>query len=213
MSLDKSYDTFSLYILANIPQKRNKKLEKGLLGMLSKMKKAADGFLSGKTKTQAMKDAGYAEGTAVTNQNSVFANQEVVAYIERKQRLAATKSNITLDWVVSKLKEIADASIGDLVVVDPDGSVSLDYTKLSPGLRHALSGISVDEITEGRGPNQRKVKRIKVAQLDKLRALEMIVRHTGLSKEKTTVNVEGDLVERLQNARRRGSAPVDESEP
>lgn len=178
--------------------------------MLTKMKKAADNFLKGMNKSDAMREAGYAETTCVTNHSAVFGNAEVIKYIERKQGLAAQKSNITLDWVVGKLKEIADASIGDLVDIDAEGNITLDYSKMTPSLRQALSGIVVDEITEGRGDSKRKIKRIKVTQLDKLRALEMILRHTGISKEKTTVNVEGDLVERLMNARKRGSAPVDE---
>lgn len=171
--------------------------------MLARQKKAADGFLAGKTKVQAMKDAGYSDTTSETKHSDVFGHPAVADYIEKKQRLSAQKSNVTLDWITEQLKSIASANLGDMVVIDLDGSMSIDYTKLTPDLRKALSGFVIDEIKEGRGPNARTIKRIKVQTSDKLRALDMLVRHLGLSQEKLTIDVEGDLVERLTRARRR----------
>lgn len=171
--------------------------------MLARQKKAADGFLAGKTKVQAMKDAGYSDSTATTKHSDVFGQPEVEEYIRRKQALSAQKSNISLDWILGELKQIATANLGDIIEIDTEGNMSLDYTKLTPELRKALQNVVIDEITEGRGPNARKIKRIKVGLSDKLRAFDMIIRHAGLSKDKVVVDVEGDLVERLVRARRR----------
>lgn len=177
-----------------------------------KMRKAIDSYLKGATKKQAMLDAGFSETTATTAHSTYFGNQEVIDEIARRQNIAATRTDTSLEWCVAQLKQIASANLGDLIQVDPDGSLSMDYSKLTPELRAAIGNVTVDEVTEGRGESAKKVKRIRIGTLDRLRAIENIVRFLGLSKEKVTVNIEGDLVAKLQRGRQRVAGLADDSD-
>lgn len=171
------------------------------MALNAKKKKAIEGYLKGLSKTDAMIEAGYASTTAASKHSDIFGDPEVVAEIERRQKISAARTDITLDWVNNKLKEVAEANLGDMVTIHEDGTVDFDYTKMTPAIKQALNQFTTETYMEGRGPGAKEVKRIKVGTLDKLRALELLVRFNGLSKEKTVIEVEGDLVERLQRGR------------
>lgn len=170
-------------------------------GLSDKQKKALNAYLGGMSKTDAMLHAGYSESTAKTKHSDIFNAPEMVEELNRRQQIAATRADVSLDWIVDRLKSVADANLGDLLDIDEEGSATLNMSKMTPELKRALTGYTVEEYMEGRGPGAKKVKRHKVNLADKLRALELLVRHLGLSKEKVVVEVEGDLVERLQRGR------------
>lgn len=183
------------------------------MALNEKKKKAINFYLGGMSKTDAMMAAGYSESTAQTKHSTIFGDPEVEAEIERRQRIASSRADVSLDWIVERLKSIADANLGDLVEIHEDGSATLNMSKMTPELKRALTGYSVEEYMEGRGPGAKKVKRHKVNLADKLRALELLVRHLGLSKEKVVVEVqEGDLVERLQRGRQIAKAGTEDEE-
>lgn len=177
-----------------------------------RMRKAIDSYLKGASKKDAMLEAGFSETTATTAHSKYFGDPEVIEEIDRRRNIAAARTDVTLEKMIAQLMEIASASVGDLIRAEPDGSISMDYTKLTPELRKSISNITVDEITEGRGDEARKVKRIRIGALDRIRAIELIIRHLGLSKEKITVNHEGDLVERLHRGRLRVTGTADGSD-
>lgn len=173
------------------------------MALSQRKKSVVDHYLQGLSKVDAMKKAGYSDSTAQTKHSAVFGDPEVKKEIERRQKIQSSRSDITFEYLTNKLKEIVDANLGDLIEFGEDGTPWINYEKLTPQLRTALSNFSVDEVTEGRGESARKVKRIRVGTLDKLRAIELLIRHLGLSKEKVVVSVEEDLVERLQRGRAR----------
>lgn len=182
------------------------------MALSERKRRVIDLYLSGRSKTEAMLGAGYAQGTAETRQSFIFTDPEVKKEIARRMNIAAARADITLDWIVDRLKSIADANLGDLIEIDEAGRPTVNYKNLSPDLKRALANFTVDEISEGRGEDARKGLRIRVGTLDKIRALELLVKHLGLSKEKVVVSVEADLVERLQRGRSRvaGLAESDE---
>ncbi len=182
------------------------------MAISDRMLKAIDLYLKGANKTEAMKGAGFSEKTAQTRHSTYFGDEEVKAEIMRRQNIAASRTDITLEKMLTQLNEIASASLGDLITVDPDGSISMDYSKLTPELRKSIGNVTVDEITEGRGDEAKKVKRIRIGALDRIRAIELIIRHAGLSKEKVVVAHEGDLVERLRRGRLRAAGTGEEAE-
>lgn len=180
------------------------------MALNGKKKKAIDLYLSGKSKKDAMLGAGYSASTADTKHSDVFGDPEVVAEIERRQKIASTRTDISLEWALSQLKKIVEANMGDLIEIDEStGEYKINMARLSPELKYALTNFTVDEMQEGRGPGAEKFKRLRIGTLDKVRALELIIRHGGLSKEKVVVQVEGDLVERLNRGRQRVAASED----
>lgn len=180
------------------------------MALNAKKKKAIDLHLSGKNKQEAMEGAGYAKTTAATKHSAVFGDPEVVAEIARRQKIASSRTDISLEWALEQLKKIAEANLGDIIEIDEtDGSYKINMARLSPELKYALTNFTVDEMQEGRGPGAEKFKRLRIGTLDKVRAIELIIRHAGLSKEKVVVQVEGDLVERLNRGRQRVAASED----
>ena len=149
-------------------------------------------YLNGKTKKQAMLDAGYGPAR---NSNEVFSHPDVKKEIERRQHIMSTKSGVTADWVIDRLKLIADANLTDMIVEDDFGGGQLDLSKMTPALRTALSGFETDKFGD--------VVKMKIKLSDKLRALEMLARHLGLFNDKLELAGEISLEERLQAGRQR----------
>ncbi len=177
-------------------------------------RKVLDGYMAGKSKTNAMLDAGYSESMARTRANDIFTDPAFESELKRRQSLASHRSDVTLDWIVGKLKDIAGANIGDLYDTYSDGSVILNMKKMTPELMTAMTGLTVDQYQEGRGSKSTQVKKVRVILADKLRALELLVRHLGLSKEKQSIEVTGELslVERLHRGRSQAGNQVGSSE-
>lgn len=173
------------------------------MALSAKKKKAIDFYLSGQSKVDAMRNAGYAETTAKTKHSDIFGDPEVEKEIERRQKIASTRSDVTLEWITERLKSIADANLGDILEIHDDGSASINMKLITPDLKRALTNFVIDEGEEGRGEGKMKVKRMRISLADKIRALDLLTRHLGLSKEKTVVSLEDDLVERLQRGRKR----------
>ena len=148
-------------------------------------------------KTDAMLKAGYAPSMAKTRHGDVFGRADVQSEIERRTKLAAHRGDVTLDWIVERLKAIADANIGDMLVVYSDGDASIDFNRMTPQISRALK-----KFTQKTGKGG-KIQTVELS--DQLRALELLVRHLGLSKEKTAVELSGEvgLVEALHRGRSR----------
>ncbi len=173
------------------------------MALTAKRRKVIDAYMKCFNKKQALLEAGYSESMATTSANTVFGDPAVQAEIQRRQNLATHRSDITLDWIIKRLKDIADANVGDMIDVFSDGTAKINLLKMTPELRRAITKFSVDSYTEGRGKNSQEVKRVRVDVADKLKALELLVRHLGLSKEKVAVELSGEasLIEQLHKGR------------
>jgi len=177
----------------------------------AKRRKVIDAFMKGMNKKEAMLEAGYAMTMATTRANDVFGDKAVQAEIQRRQNLASHRSDVTMDWLVQRLKSIAAADLGDMLDVYSDGSAKINLEKLTPDMRVAISKFSADSYTEGRGKNSQEVKRVKVDFADKLKAIEMLIRHLGFSKEKASLELSGELTltEALHAGRQRAGLEED----
>lgn len=168
-----------------------------------RMKLAIDNyFANGLNKYKAMRDAGYSHWSS-HRQIDVFGRREVKEEIERRQRRMAEKAQVTAEWVIQKFKEIVEADLGQVLVIQEDGTAYFDFTKATPEFLANIGEFTVDEIKEGRGDGARPVKRIRVKLNDKLRALEALGRHLGLFKDQVEVKGSVDLIERIQAGRKR----------
>jgi phage terminase small subunit len=174
-------------------------------------RKAINYYLQGYDQRNSMLKAGYSPSTC-DRPYDCFGIPRVRKEIERRQQLAAKRADLDLDWCVDILKQVAESDITDLYKIYSDGSFELDLTRLEayPHLKKLISSLEVETYVEGRGPKAREVKRVKIRPQDRIRAIELIIRHLGLSKEK--INVEGEiaLVDRINQGLRR--VGKDESE-
>ena len=171
--------------------------------MKPRQKKAALNYLRGMTKREAMLEAGYSESMATTKTGDVFNHPEVAKFIEQKRAASASKSDVTFDWIVERLKSIAGANLGDALEFDEDNLPNINLEKLTPDLKRALNGITVQKYKQGRGKHAVPVTKINVKLNDQLRALELLMRHLGLSKEKQVVEVQHNTVDAILAGRKR----------
>lgn len=170
---------------------------------------AVNKYLQGYSKKDAMVAAGYEESYGAKKPMAVFDRDDVKAEIKKRQDAYAKRADVTAEWIIERLKYIADANIGDIIEIQDDGTAKYNLKLLTPEMAVALGEMSIDTYTEGRGPGARKVKRMKIKQLDKLRALEMLSRHVGLFNDTLHISGELSLRDRL-NAGRRRSAEASE---
>lgn len=173
------------------------------MALNAKQKKMIDAYLRGQSKKDAMLEAGYSQSTAEGKHSETFNHPEVIKEIERRQKIASTRTDISLEWALTELKKIAEANLGDIIEVAEDGTYKINMAKMGPNLRAALTNFTVDDMSDGRGDEAQSFKRLRIGVSDKVRAIDLIIRHAGLSKEKVQVEVSGDLVERLARGRAR----------
>lgn len=160
--------------------------------LTEKQRKLVVAYLDGTNKKQAMLDAGYAPSCS---SHDAFKHPAVMKEIQRRQHIMSTKSGVTADWIIERLKLIAGADLADMLVIYEDGTGVPDLNKLTPGLRAALSGLETDKFGD--------VVKVKVKLSDKLRALEMLARHLGMFNDRLELAGELSLEQRLQAGRQR----------
>lgn len=163
-------------------------------------------YMRGMTKKDSLIKAGFAESTAKTDAQYVFDKPEVKAEIKRRQDMAGKRAAINEDWIVERLRRIAEAELGDVLSFDEDGTPSFDMTKMTPEMRYALTGVKVRKYNKGRGPEAEPVVEITPQLADKLRALEMLAKYLGMFTEKIELTADDSLMEALRKGRKRAAA-------
>lgn len=133
---------------------------------------------------QSAKDAGYAESTALKNaamwvcedrDKSIKphvwdAVQEAIA--ARMERI-----ELTQDWVVDKLRNLAEANIMDYITVDENGLAIVNLKGMSRDQAAALRGVKVKQITED---GKRVGEEVDLRLSDPKPALELLGKHVGM---------------------------------
>jgi phage terminase small subunit len=139
----------------------------------------------GKTLSEAYVIAGYAKSAA--NACNLAKRPEVAARIQEISveiaEAAKSRSMVTADRVLSELARIGFADVTQAVQVRRGRVKIKDTDDLAPDLRAALS-----EIRQGREGTTVKFH-------DKVRALESLSKHLGLTRENIDLNVTISLVD------------------
>jgi phage terminase small subunit len=170
------------------------------MALSSRHRKVIDNYLIHADKRKALRDNGYSETTVVGNPNAIFNLPSVKNELERRVKRMTDKAELTDDWIINRLMDIADANIGDMIEVDTQGLPSYNFNKLTPAIRRAISSVDVNVETAGRGPNAKPVYKIKVKPADKLRAIEMLMKYKGMLTEKAEVKIDNSLSDRINEA-------------
>lgn len=82
--------------------------------------------------------------------------------------------------VLDELASVAFTRAGDLLRLHPDGTASVDLSAMDDHQEAAIAEVTVDEYMDGKGPDGRPVKRIRLKLADKLRALNLLGATLGL---------------------------------
>ena len=148
--------------------------------------------------TQAAIRAGYSEKTARQAGHRMLTNVDIQQAIQAAQKKREQKLEITQESVVQELAKIGFANMADYMKVGPWGDPTLNFSDLTRDQAAALSEVTVEDFTDGRGEDAREVRRVKFKLADKRAALVDIGRHLGMFASKVVVSGKVQLEHGLQ---------------
>jgi phage terminase small subunit len=139
-----------------------------------------EAYLVSKNITKAAIAAGCKERSAHAVGWKWFNKTEIRAEIDA--RLAATLDRyaVTSDRIIRELAKLAFGNLDDFIVVQDDGTVSVDFGTATREQVASLSGIEIDEYSEGRGDSAKPVRRVKLKFSEKRQALMDLAKLTRM---------------------------------
>lgn len=135
--------------------------------------------------TGAARRAGYSEKTAYSIGFELLRKPEIQKAVQAAMERRAKKNEITADMIVRELAKIGFANLGDYLRRTSDGEPFVDLSNMTPEQSAALSEVTVEDFTDGRGPDAREVRRVKVKLCDKRAALVDLGKHIGMFRGDT----------------------------
>lgn len=145
--------------------------------------------------TEAYKAAGYGGNNATPKTVNEAAcriakNSKVSARVDelkvRKQKRLDEKFDITVDKIAQELAALGFANMEDYIGTTAEGDAFVDLSSLTRREAAAITEITVEEYTEGRGEDARNVKRTKFKLADKRGALVDLGKHLGMFEKDNT---------------------------
>jgi len=133
--------------------------------------------------TQAAIRAKYSPKTAYRIGANLLQKSSVQEAIKKEMAERAKRTEITADRVLQELAKVGFANIADFVKIQGTGVPILDFTNADDVKLAAVSEITQDTYTEGRGDDAETVKKTKFKLHDKVRALQHLGNHLGLFRE------------------------------
>ena len=166
--------------------------------LTDKDRKAINLVIRGRNHSQALREIGYNEVYVKHHGSLWWKRPQIKTEIKRRRTLMAKRADIDADWIVERLKAIADLDVATLLIQDEEGRLrpaALD--KLPVSLRKALS-VSF------------KGGQVKISTNDRLKALDQLARAIGVYEDKVKVEGEISLTDRLLKGRERASLKTEE---
>ena len=158
---------------------------------------AEEYFHNGQNLVEAMKVVGYKAG--LHSRNKLMLDPIFKARLKELQTETRQRYQLDEDWVIQRLMNIGDSSLGDIVKKLRDNHY--DLSQLSFNERYAISEFAEEFYTEGRGDEALEVKKVKIKVYDKVSALVALCRKLSLFNDKLKITADDDVVARLFAAR------------
>lgn len=138
--------------------------------------------------TRAAIAAGYAEAGAAVQSSHLLRIAKVSRLINKLLSQRASKLEIKAERVLEELARLAFSNMADYMQVDADGKpCGLNLAQITRDQAACIQEISEDA-TGGSGDGERRlVIRTKFKLSDKLKALDMLMRHLGAYNDKLQV--------------------------
>jgi len=163
-------------------------------------------------KREACRRAGY----PISYTSEVFKHPDVLDEIARRRSKTTEQFELSREWIVKRLMMLADSNLmlAKFKRIDEDGDLYWDFTGATPEELAVIQEITTDFYVEGKGPDARKIKKVKIKVSDPKAALDSLARIQGIYND--TVKVEGqvDIIQKLQARRNKLAAdkrgPTDE---
>lgn len=148
--------------------------------MTPKQARFVEEYLIDLNATQACIRAGYSAKTADRIGPELLGKTCVAEAIQKAKDARSVRTEITQDMVLKELALLGFSNMQDYMKAGPDGDPYLDFSNLSRDQAAALTEVTVEDYTDGRGEDARDVKRIKFKLADKRAALVDIGKHLGM---------------------------------
>ena len=130
--------------------------------------------------TQAAIRAGYSEKTARSQGQRLLTHVDIAEAIAKAQEERAKRTEITADRVLKELGKIGFSNMQDYIRTTSDGDPYIDLSALTHDQAAAISEVTTEDFTDGRGDDARDVRRVKIKLSDKRAALVDIGKHLGM---------------------------------
>ena len=138
--------------------------------------------------TRAAIAARYAKQSARITASRLLTNANISALIASLAKKHADKLDLDAEKVLTELSRMGFSNILDYMKITEEGDAYVDLSNLTREKAGAVLEITVDEYTEGKGKDARKIKRTKFKLADKIRALELLGKYLKLFTEKMALS-------------------------
>lgn len=108
--------------------------------------------------------------------------------------------------VLQEIEKLGFSNMQDYMRLSEGGAAYIDFSALTREQAAAIQEITVDEYVDGKGEDQREVRKTKFKLADKRGALELLARHHKLLTDKLEVGADDDLLQVLAEGRQRAAA-------
>lgn len=132
--------------------------------------------------TQAAIRAGYSAATADTQGPRLLGNVGVASRVAELQQTVADKAGVTALGLLTELRRVAYADMRS--IFDADGKL-LPIKDLSDDVAATLASVEIERRIEGHGEDAEVYHVHKVKRWDKLKAVEMLMKHLNLLVDRT----------------------------
>ena len=168
----------------------------------SRQMKFCDEYLVDLNATQAAVRAGYTPKYANTNAFKLLQNTAIKEYIQKRQQDRMERTEITQDFVLKELKEMASVNATDYArIVEKNATVQVEGVEMqlydaegNPVKYRTVEPILTEELTEVQKKALRVIKKgrdgFEIQPYDKLKILELLGRHLGMWDKKTEMDNE-----------------------
>lgn len=187
---------------AHLKPKRPGKKGKPAGELSDKMRLVIDHYFlhNCRSKGDAMEAGGYSRKDG----GRFFSMPQVVDEMARRQAELRERYNLTEDWVIKRLMDVADGNFGDILVKLKNNG--WDLSSLTMEERYVLGEYSEEGVMMGRGEAAVEGLKRKIKSRDPMPALIALSRKLGLFQDKVHITGAEALVERLQKGRELAAA-------
>src|SRR5215510_2041359 len=137
-----------------------------------KQRRFVDEFMIDRNAAQAALRAGYGEKCARSIGSAMLAHYKVRAEVDRRSAELSDRASVAAIQVIEKLWAIVRANIADYLIVDADGQIRLDPSKIRGEQAAPIAALATEGATaDGGGGHARRTHirmHDKIAAADKL---------------------------------------------
>lgn len=162
-------------------------------------------LVNGMNKNDAMRSQGYEIKKESGKMHCVFHRPDVTEEIDRRLKAMADKVDVSVGWVLERLKRQATAGerLARYRQVGDDGVLYWDFTGAPDEDLALIQDMATDIYVEGRGQDAREVKKFKITLPNSKDALDSLARYLGMFKDRIDVGVSDSLAELIAKGRAR----------